>query len=159
MIRSITAYLTEDHERIRALIARARAGDGEAYEELRGALLRHIGMEEKILLPALRAVGLDPPAMAQMRLDHSALVAMLVPPPSPELLDRLTHLLELHDPLEEGPEGLYALADESVPDVAEVLAALERAPVPPLAPHFDGPRAYAAVEQLEARAAEGRARG
>lgn len=156
MSRSITDVLTADHERIRALIARARAGDREGYDELRGALLRHIGMEEKILLPALRAVGAIPSAVAQMRLDHSALVAMLVPPPSPELLDRLSWLLELHDPLEEGPEGLYALADETLPNVGEVLDALERASVPPLAPNFEGPRALEAVEELVARATAGR---
>src|SRR5581483_6857560 len=45
-----------DHERLDALLRRAFASagsvDSEAYDAFRRGLLRHIGMEEKILLPA-----------------------------------------------------------------------------------------------------------
>ncbi len=154
--QSIRDALAADHRRIGALLARAREGDFSRYEELRGALLRHIGMEEKILLPAVRSAGRLSPDTVQLRLDHSAIVAMLVPSPSTSLVERLIALLEIHDALEEGPTGIYALADEVLPDPGSVLARFERAPVPPLAPHFDGPRAHAAIETLAARAADAR---
>jgi hypothetical protein len=40
MIGAISKVLIADHERMRALLARARAGDVAGYDELRGALLR-----------------------------------------------------------------------------------------------------------------------
>lgn len=154
----ITEALVADHRRIGAHLAKAREGDRSSYEQFRGALLRHIGIEEKIVLPALRAVGCNPPMAPQLKLDHSALVAMLVPSPTPELLERIVTLLALHDPLEEGEGGIYGVADELLPAPAELLARIEQAPVPPMAAHFDGPRAFSAIELLLGRAAEGRAK-
>lgn len=153
----ISNALVADHRRIEQLLDDARGGSRASYDDLRGALLRHIGIEEKILLPALRARGVELPSALQLRLDHSAIVAMLVPPPSTELLDRVKALLSLHDPIEEGAGGIYELADERLDDIAEVLARIERAPIPPLAPNNDGPRAHAAIATLLARAMEGRA--
>ncbi len=52
----IYQYLADDHARLDALLQRsaARAGGIEtsAYTEFRAGLLKHIAMEEKILLPA-----------------------------------------------------------------------------------------------------------
>lgn len=51
---SITEMLAEDHRRLERLLDSAVAGEGhverESYDRFRGGLLRHIGMEEKILL-------------------------------------------------------------------------------------------------------------
>jgi hypothetical protein len=149
----ITERLVADHLRIRALLTGAGAGDRAAYEELRAVLLRHIALEEKIILPALRAHGAEVSALAaQLRIDHSAIAALLVPPPSPELVAQIEALLVLHDPLEEGPDGLYPQADRLLTDGPAILAKLEAYPAPPLAPNFDGPRAYAAIDRLVARA-------
>jgi hypothetical protein len=55
MAGPIETFLTADHARIDALLAKAERPDGtidaEVYAEFRQGLLRHIAMEEKILLP------------------------------------------------------------------------------------------------------------
>jgi hypothetical protein len=153
MTGPIAELLVADHERIGALLFRAGAGERAAYEEVRARLLRHIGLEEKILLPALRARGADVTALAvQLRLDHAALAAMLVPPATPALISEITALLALHDPLEESADGLYARADELLAREPAILERLKGAAAPPLARHFDGPRAYASIAALVARA-------
>jgi len=52
----ITDFLLEDHRRLEALlqlaVAHADYVDQGAYDQFRAGLLRHIGREEKILLPA-----------------------------------------------------------------------------------------------------------
>lgn len=155
----ITRLLTADHARMSALLARACEGDVAACEELRGALLRHIGIEEKILLPAMRArTGATPSVAAQLHLDHSAIAAMLVPPASRDLLARLAELLALHDPLEEGEGGLYAQADAALAGDSDVLDRMQRAPLPPLAKHFDDERAFRAIDALVAKAMAARDR-
>ena len=101
MSGAITDLLMADHARIGALLARAHRGDAVAYEELRGALLRHIGLEEKILIRAIRErTGRAPAVTGQLRLDHAALVALEVPPPSAVLQNRKRRLLALIGRLE-----------------------------------------------------------
>ena len=50
-------YLADDHERLDSLFRRAVAKpgdiDAESYHEFRKGLLRHIAMEEKIVLPSI----------------------------------------------------------------------------------------------------------
>ncbi len=50
-------YLSNDHDRLDALLTRAAAKPGiidmEPYSEFRKGILRHISMEEKIVLPAI----------------------------------------------------------------------------------------------------------
>ena len=51
--RPLTDFLVEDHRRLEALLHQAVAHvDQGAYAQFRAGLLRHIGMEEKILIPA-----------------------------------------------------------------------------------------------------------
>lgn len=82
----IYQLLAEDHRRMEALLALAapdpEASGLDAYGEFQAALLRNIRMEEKILIPAaLRARGRDSlPIADEIRLDHGALAALLVPP-------------------------------------------------------------------------------
>jgi len=55
-----------------------------AYAEFRAGLLKHIALEEKILLPAAQRLnGANPlPIAAKPRLNHGALAALLVPTPT-----------------------------------------------------------------------------
>jgi iron-sulfur cluster repair protein YtfE (RIC family) len=83
MHATVSSYLEEDHGRIDMALRRATSsGDRiqpEAYAQFRGALLRRIGMEEKILFPAIRKAtdGKVLPGMEQLHLDHGALAALL----------------------------------------------------------------------------------
>lgn len=142
----IARFLAADHRRLEALLDRAAARPGAVdpalFEEFRAGLLRHIGMEEKILLPAARrARGGDPLPMArQLRLDHGAIAALLVPTPTVAGVERLRRLLELHDALEEGPDAVYSACDRLLAgEVADLLAALQNYPPVRTAPHADGP--------------------
>ena len=84
-----------------------------------------------------------------LRADHGAIVALLVPTPTPALVARLGAVLTLHNPIEEGPSGMYAACEQLAGDeVAGLLAQVEAAPPVPLAKHFDGARAFEAIERL-----------
>ena len=145
---AIERFMTEDHTRLdRALDASVRHDasiDDAAYTELRSGLLRHIGMEEKILLPFARARrGGEPlPVAATLRADHSAIAKLLVRSPSAPLVAELRALLARHNPLEEGPGGLYAACDALAGTETEADAIVEQLraqPVVPLAKYYDGP--------------------
>jgi hypothetical protein len=146
--------LERDHARLDGLLRAAAAGgnvDPVVYEEFRAGLLRHIGLEEKILLPAARRLrGGDPLEIApQLKLDHAALAALLVPTPTAAILSTLTSLLAAHNALEEGPQGMYAACEELAGAASsELLARMRAAPPVPTAAHYDGPRAFAAIERL-----------
>jgi hypothetical protein len=79
------------------------------YDEFRRGLLKHIGMEEKILLPAAQqARGGEPlPVAAKLRLQHGAIAALMVPTPTPAIVRALRTMLAAHNEIEEGPSGLY----------------------------------------------------
>src|SRR6476661_824617 len=72
----LTEFLVDDHRRLDGLMHAAMAHpstvDDRAYGQFRAGLLRHIGMEEKILLPAAqRQRGGEPLSLAaKLRLDH-----------------------------------------------------------------------------------------
>lgn len=144
--RPISEFLAADHRRLEALLAAATATPGRIearhYAAFREGLLRHIGMEEKLLLPAARrARGGEPlPAARRLRLDHGAIAALLVPTPRPDIVDKLLAVLEPHDAIEEGPHGVYAACDALLGDeVEQLLDALRRFPPVKVAPHNDGP--------------------
>jgi len=142
----LTDHLADDHARLGALLAQSDCDpsrfDHEAFERFRAGLLRHIGLEEKILLPhARRKRGGDPhPLARRLRIEHAAITSLLVPTPDDALVAELRSLLLAHNAIEEGVGGLYetceALAGE---DVAELLARMRSAPSVPLCPHYDGP--------------------
>ena len=130
---------------------RAESIDAQAFQPFRAGLLRHIGMEEKLLIPALkRASGPGFLAVArQMKLDHSALAALLVPTPTPGIVGRLKSLLDVHNAMEEGDGGVYEQCERlASKDRDELLAALRAARDVKLAPYQDGPRAMASIERL-----------
>jgi hypothetical protein len=151
---ALADFLVDDHRRLHVLLGRA-AADADAYREFRAGLLRHIGMEEKILLPAARAArGGEPvPAAAQLRLDHGALAALLVPSPTAAILHAIETILEAHHALEEGADGVYAACERLVgADAEQLLAKLRVAPSPPLAANVDSALVRRASRNAVARA-------
>lgn len=146
MVGPIERFMTADHARLDALLQRAHPGgdriDGEAFEAFRKGLLRHIAMEEKVLLPYARARrGGEPlPIARTLREDHGEMASLLVPSPTPALCDRLRTVIGRHNRLEEGPGGLYAICDELAgAEATEVVERLQAQPEVPVAPHYDGP--------------------
>jgi hypothetical protein len=110
-------YLAGDHRSLEDLLDRAvkegQLADPEAYGAFRRGLLRHIAIEEKLLIPAAHAHrGGEPlPIAAKLRLDHGAIAALLVPVPTPSVVAALHAILADHNLLEEGPGGLYDLCE------------------------------------------------
>ncbi|HEX6835534.1 MAG TPA: hemerythrin domain-containing protein [Polyangia bacterium] len=138
-------YMTDDHARLDALLAastaRADAFDADAFERFRAGLLRHIGIEEKILLSDARARrGGEPlPLAARLRVEHAAIASLMVPTPDAALAAELRGLLDRHNALEEGDGGLYDELDALAGSEAERLLERARAAAePPVARHFDG---------------------
>ena len=91
---TIRSFLERDHARLDQLLARAGRDpeniDMEAFGEFRRGLLKHIGMEEKILLPAIQRLRCGEPLAiaAKLRLDHGAIAALLVPTPRARSCER-----------------------------------------------------------------------
>jgi hypothetical protein len=156
---TLARFFADDHVRLDTLLQRAMPVPGEidrvAYAEFRTGLLKHIGMEEKILLPAAqRAQGGAPlPLAAKLRRDHGALAALLVPSPTPAIVSALRTILTAHNPLEEGTGGVYEVCEQLVgPEADTLLAQLRNVPEVPVSPHADGPRVLAAVQRALTRA-------
>ncbi|HVH41186.1 MAG TPA: hemerythrin domain-containing protein [Labilithrix sp.] len=146
MIGAIEAFMTADHARLDRLLERAERKDGTidlaAYAVFREGLLRHIAMEEKVLLPFARAKrsGTPLPIARALRQDHGRIAKLLVPTPDSALCAELRLLLAKHNELEEGPRGLYATCDALAGDEAgAVVERLGAQPAVPVAPHYDGP--------------------
>jgi hypothetical protein len=153
----ITRHLTADHRRVEALLdaaVRSEPLDLARYDEFRDGLLRHIGIEEKILLPAARAArGAALEIAARLRLDHGALAALLVPTPTPSVVATLRHILHRHNPLEEGADGLYPTCDRLLADAAAALVAqMEAYPRVRSSPHNDSSDVMPAVARALERA-------
>src|SRR5512145_1505134 len=129
----IYRYLADDHARLDHLLQRATSRQDEieasAYAMFRVGLLKHIGMEEKILLPAAQRLrGGEPlPTAAKLRLDHGALAALLVPTPTRAIVATIRAILADHNALEEGAGGVYDACERLVGDDADALAAQLRA--------------------------------
>lgn len=146
----IASFLAADHDRLDGLLAQATARPEDvergAYEEFRSGLLRHIGIEEKILVTAFRTAGPPDPefdAIARrLRIDHGAIAALLVPSPSHALVAEIRSILAPHNALEEGEAGFYARCDARLAAEADALVERMRAyPRVPTMPHNDGPAA------------------
>jgi hypothetical protein len=124
--------------------------DTEAFGAFREGLLRHIALEEKILFPAARVVlGGEPlPLARQLRVDHGAIAALLVPAPTEQIAREIWKVLSPHNDLEEGGGGIYELCDSLLS--AEAPALLERMrkyPPVKLAHCRDGPRVCHTAEE------------
>jgi hypothetical protein len=142
----IEAFMVADHTRLDRQLSLSEREDGsideEAYAVFRHDLLRHIAMEEKVLLPFARERrGGEPlPVATALRVDHGAIAKLLVRSPTARIVDELRELLGRHNPLEEGPEGLYATCDALAAGDAElVVERLREQPRVPVAKYYDGP--------------------
>ncbi len=140
-------FFAADHGRLDALLRRSIVDPGKvdlaAFGAFRAGILRHIGMEEKYLFAIAKAARGGQPLelAARLRVDHGAIAALLVPTPTPAIVDDLVSILVPHNRREEEPGGVYDAADEALgPAEAERLVAeLEAFPEPPLKPYNDGP--------------------
>jgi len=155
----IHRYLADDHRRLDALLDRAMADpekiDPAAYAQFRAGLLKHIGMEEKILLPAARKQrGGEPlPVAAKLRLDHGALTALLVPTPTAPVVAAIRAILKLHNPIEEDVGGMYDQCEELAgAESDQILRQLQNYPEVKVLPHVDNPFVMDATRRALARA-------
>ena len=155
----LSEMLRQDHDRLDRLLHDATAGpgpvDAEAYAAFRVGLLRHIGIEERLLIPALRAAQIraDDAAIDVLRLEHGAIVALMVPPPSSAVVATLRAILAAHNEREEGPRGLYAHLEELPEQLAAATAAAVRAaPQVPVHPHNSYPGILEATRRAVDRA-------
>lgn len=141
----IERFMMEDHARVDQLLAVATAGaeiDPFAYARFRHDLLRHIAMEEKVLLPYARNKRLGSPLAiaSQLRADHGMIAKLLVRSPTRDTIDELLAILGRHNRLEEGPGGLYSRCDALAGLEADaVVERLKAQPKVPLAAYYDGP--------------------
>lgn len=140
----INSFLGDDHRRLDALFQSAFADrtaiDHAAYGQFRAGLLRHIGMEEKILLPAAQEAraGQPLPVAAKLRLDHGAIASLLMPTPTGAVIDMLREILAGHNEIEEGPDGVYEMCERAVgQNVEQIMARLHSAPVVKVMPYSD----------------------
>jgi|SRR5689334_6760608 hypothetical protein len=159
MAGKIHRWLATDHRRLDGLLDRALSDpesiDTAAYAQFRAGLLKHIGMEEKVLLPAAqKRRGAEPlPIAPRLRLDHGALAALLVPPPSARVVAAIRGILKLHNPIEENAGGLYDQCGDIVgSDVDEVLGLLQNFPEVKVLPHVDNALVMEAARRALARA-------
>ena len=155
----ITDFLMEDHRRLESLlqsaVAHADQVDQGAYTQFRAGLLRHIGMEEKILLPAAKRLrGGEPLLIAsKLRLDHGAIATLLIPTPTVAIIAMIRGILKDHNTIEEGPGGLYETCDELAgSEAAQLLAKLQAAPEVTVLPHSDTPTVMSTVHRALERA-------
>ena len=155
----LTRVLADDHRRLERLLDEAvRPGkqvDQALYDQFRSGLLRHIGIEEKILLPAAQRVrGGEPLALApKLRLDHGAIASLLMPTPTARIVETLCTILDQHNLLEEGPDGLYETCERLAGDDCEgLITRVLQAPELSVIPHSDTPAVMGAVQRAVNRA-------
>lgn len=129
--------------------------DMRYYNRFRTGLLRHIKMEEKILFPA--AMGVDKEVMTKIlprfRLEHGALTALMVPPPTAVLIKVIKHVIDKHDFAEEEPGGLYDICEQLTEGQTDrLLEQLSNTTEVPVHPPNPAPFALEAAKRSLARA-------
>ena len=152
--RPLYRFFAADHRRLDGLLTRAVAGEGpvdrEAFGAFRAGLLRHIGMEEKVLFAAAREAREGRPLAiaARLRVDHGAIAALLVPTPTRAIVAAIRSVLGPHNQREEEPGGAYDACDEALGPAAaaRLVDELHAFPVPPLKPYNDGPEVVRHIE-------------
>lgn len=152
----VHAYMTEDHQRLNAHLARSIADperiDLGAFHDFRVGLLRHIAIEEKVLPPTARRErdGVPLAVDDQLQRDHAALAMLLVPTPTPQLVQIIRSVILLHDPLEESDGGMYDQVDGllSPKEATSLVERVRAIPDPPVAAYIDTPRVHARIAEL-----------
>ena len=156
---SVTRFLAEDHRRLEHLLQTALASADHVvqgtYDHFRAGLLRHIGMEEKILLPAVQRWNGGRPfsIAAKLRLDHGALAALLMPTPTTDIIGTIHRILEQHNLAEEGPDGWYEICDRLAgAEADQLMTRLRATPEVAVLPHSDTAAVLSAVHRALERA-------
>jgi hypothetical protein len=159
MSGKIHHYLAGDHQRLDALLERAMSDpekiDAAAYAQFRSGLLKHIGMEEKVLLPAAQKLrGGEPiPVAPRLRLDHGALAALLVPSPTAPVIAAIRAILKAHNSIEEDPGGVYDQCEDLAgAEADQILRQLQDFAEVRVLPHVDNPFVMEATRRALARA-------
>ena len=117
MNKTLYQFFTKDHHRIEELLSKATTQPREIemnyYHQFRTGLLRHIKMEEKTLFPAAKKANqtVMEELIPRYKLEHGALTALMVPPPTLSLIKVIRYVLEKHDMAEEEPGGLYDICE------------------------------------------------
>ncbi len=155
MESSVYRFLADDHDRLEGLLDRAAAVPGvierASYDVFRRGLLRHISMEEKVLFPAIAArspEGVE--TVRRLRLDHGAIAALLVPPPSKAIVATLRSILEVHNAREEGEGGVYGMVDAR--EERSLVEKIQATPEVPAAPYNERPGVLDATRRAVERA-------
>ena len=156
---SVRQFLAKDHARLDDLLQQAISQSDrfnhDAYREFRRGLLRHIAMEEKVLLPTIHRLRGGAPLLsaAKLRLDHGALGALVMPTPTQPIIDLIRTILHSHNLLEEGPGGVYEQCEE-VPGVEKekLLNRLQAVPAVSVAAYNDSPTVFATIGRIVTRA-------
>lgn len=153
MASGVTRLLAAEHADSQAMLRACLAPDGavdlKRFDAFRHALLRHIAIEEKVLMPALtRALGRSPLFQNGLRKDHAGVAALCVPTPTREWLEDLRELLEHHQRVEEAPGGFYALVDQHLGGDPELLAAVSGFPQLTLPDFVRGPKVRELLQQV-----------
>ena len=152
---SLHLFFSADHRRLDALLKRSIAEPGRVdlapFGEFRAGILRHIGMEEKVLFTAAREAREGEPLefAARLRVDHGAIAALLVPTPTPALVAEILSVLVPHNRREEEPGGVYDACDEALglAEAARLVEELRAFPEPPLKPYNEGPGVQKHIEE------------
>ncbi|MBS1920893.1 MAG: hemerythrin domain-containing protein [Bacteroidetes bacterium] len=159
MNKLLYQFFTNDHRRIELLLDKATENINdiqmESYHLFRTGLLKHIKMEEKILFPAAQKAnrGVPLPLAAKLRLDHGALTALMVVPPSEGVIKVIRHVLEKHDILEEQPGGMYEVCEKLTEDETQsLLTQLELVTEVPVHPHNEAVYALQSAKNALLRA-------
>jgi hypothetical protein len=154
MTAIVLAYLASDHIRLHQLLDEADNGVGPTamapYEEFRRGLLRHMGMEESVLLPAIGRLqyGIPAPDARRLRLDHSALASLLMPPPTASVIRTIRSIFASHKDLEEGEDGVYRVLDRLAgPEATELLVKMKASPEVPVMPINEQPEVLDATRR------------
>ncbi len=152
-------FFVGDHRRLEKILNQATASapkyDLDLYGEFRAGLLKHIKMEENVIIPEAQKVREGKPlAIApKLRLEHGALVALLVPPPSTKIVKALRGILSNHNRAEEVQGGLYDLCERLAGEqLDDLMKKVEDLPEVPVLPHKSGPNILEAAKRALERA-------
>lgn len=159
MSKPLHQFFENDHLQIDIFLNKAIEQSNEIemnyYHQFRTRLLRHIKMEEKVLFPAAKKINPEviKEVIPQYRLEHGAITALMVPPPTLSLIKVIRYILEKHNKAEEEPGGLYDICEElthgQTQRLLEELIATKEVPVQPL---NKAPIAIEAAKRALARA-------
>ncbi|MEO8218001.1 MAG: hemerythrin domain-containing protein [Acidobacteriota bacterium] len=163
MSETVHDLLSRDHVRLDGLLEAALRPDGgidaQAYAAFRSGLLRHIGIEERVLFAELRRQSEFSDLERQLHRDHAAMAALLALAPAKREIELIRQILSDHNPLEEEAEGLYyRVVNLPESNASRLIERIREFPQVPVAPYSDSPALRRSIDQLVQLAAEGRKR-